>query len=171
MAEAEAPIPSPPPPSFLEVKCKSSGKTRRFAAGTEAGFAISLINRKLGSGAPPALYIEAIKDGEEAISFGPNSVLLDYGHSWNLQTVTDVDYTGVEHRGEDVVRPKTMQPPKPKKSEYSYLAKKAPKPLISFVYIGKIILAFILIFVLGASFTLFLENLPNLITSVKLYIE
>ena len=41
------------------------------------------------------------------------------------------------------------------------------KPVISSVYIGKIILAFILIFVLGAIFTLALENLPRLILFIK----
>lgn len=38
---------------------------------------------------------------------------------------------------------------------------------ISSAYIVKIILAFILIFVLGAIFTLFLDNLPELIVFVK----
>lgn len=72
---------------FLEVACRSSGKLRRFAAGTEAGFASNLINRKLGAGTQPSLYIEAVKEGEEPVSFGPNSVLLNYGEGWKLQTV------------------------------------------------------------------------------------
>lgn len=79
----------------MEVKCKSSSKIRRFAEGTEAGFAVSLINRKLDKGAPKALHIEAIKEGdEEPISFGPSSVLVDYGHGWKLQTVTKLDFPG-----------------------------------------------------------------------------
>ncbi|XP_028104417.1 uncharacterized protein LOC114303497, partial [Camellia sinensis] len=64
--------------------------TRRFAAGTEAGFAVSLINRKLDGG-PMALHIEAVKEGEEPVSFGPNSVLVEYGDGWKLQTVTQVE--------------------------------------------------------------------------------
>ncbi|KAF8393717.1 hypothetical protein HHK36_019915 [Tetracentron sinense] len=80
---------------FLEVVCKSSGKTRLFAVGTEAGFALSLINRKLDFGVPLALHIEAVKEGEEPVSFGPNSILVDYGDSWKLQTVMD---EGIEKR-------------------------------------------------------------------------
>lgn len=79
---------------FLEVRCKRSGKTRRFAEGTEAGFAVELINRKLDSRSPLALHIEAIKEAQEPISFGPNAVLIDYGDGWQLQTVTEMDYDG-----------------------------------------------------------------------------
>ncbi|KAK4777466.1 hypothetical protein SAY87_017653 [Trapa incisa] len=99
----------PPPPSFLEVTCKGSEKPRRFAAGTEAGFAVSMINRKLGNGFKPvALYIEAVKDGEEPVAFGPNSVLADYGAGWKLQAVTaDVDIAGDPMAGG--FRPKTTR--------------------------------------------------------------
>ena len=38
---------------------------------------------------------------------------------------------------------------------------------ITFVYIGKILFAFLLLFVIGAVFTLFLENLPQLILYVN----
>lgn len=72
----------------MEVVCTSSGKVRRFAAGTDAGFALNLINKKLDGGIPLASHIEAVKEGEgEPISFGPNSVLVDYGSGWKLQTV------------------------------------------------------------------------------------
>ncbi|GAB2288848.1 hypothetical protein Dimus_023157 [Dionaea muscipula] len=74
---------------FLEVLCRSSGKVRRFAPGVKAGFASSLINLKLEPGVPFCLYIEAIKEGEEPISFGPDSVLVIYGNGWKLQTVID----------------------------------------------------------------------------------
>ena len=67
---------------------------RRFAIGTEAGFAVSLINKKLGMGDPLALHIEAVKQGEEPVHFGPNSVLVDYGNDWILQTVTQVEFSG-----------------------------------------------------------------------------
>ncbi|KAJ6360236.1 hypothetical protein OIU77_004273 [Salix suchowensis] len=88
------PPPPPPPPPVLEVICKGLGKTSRFAAGTKAGFAVSLINRKLDIGSPFVLHIEAVKDREEPISFGPDAVLVDYGNGWKLQTVTVLDYGG-----------------------------------------------------------------------------
>ncbi|PIA54050.1 hypothetical protein AQUCO_00900551v1 [Aquilegia coerulea] len=74
---------------FLEITCKSSGKVRRFSVGTEAGFAVQCINQKLDSGVLLASYIEAVKEGEEPITFGPSSVLIDYGDGWKLQTVTN----------------------------------------------------------------------------------
>lgn len=79
----------------MEVICKTSEKLRRFAVGTESGFAVSCINRKLGAGAKPiAVYIEAAKEGEEPVNFGPNALLMDYGDGWRLQTVTEVDLSG-----------------------------------------------------------------------------
>lgn len=82
----------------MEVICKRSGKIRRFAFGTEVGFAVNLINKKLegedGLGFPLASHIEAVKEGEIPVSFGPNSVLVDYGPGWKLQTVYD---TGVAY--------------------------------------------------------------------------
>ncbi|XP_042485568.1 uncharacterized protein LOC122065783 isoform X2 [Macadamia integrifolia] len=89
--EEKSPLEPPPlrPPPFLEVVCRSSGSIRRFAAGTDAGFALSLINRKLGLGIPLASHIEAVKEGEEPVSFGPTSVLADYGEGWTLQTVVE----------------------------------------------------------------------------------
>jgi len=77
-------------PQFLEVTCRTSGKTLRFAPGTDAGFAVALINRKLKGTVPLATHIEAVKDGkeeEEIIAFGPNAILSNFGHNWKLQTV------------------------------------------------------------------------------------
>lgn len=79
---------------FLEIACKSSGKVRRFAAGTEARFALYSINRKLTAGTLPALYIEAVKEGEEPVIFGPRTVLVNYGRGWKLQTVTEEGIIG-----------------------------------------------------------------------------
>ncbi|XP_050122591.1 uncharacterized protein LOC126600097 isoform X2 [Malus sylvestris] len=106
MDEAQPPTPTP----FLKVKCQSSGMTRRFAMGTEAGFAVSLINKKLGAGDPLAVHIEAVKEGEEPISFGPSSALVDYGSGWRLQTVTQLDSPEFGG-GEGVVRPMAMPVP------------------------------------------------------------
>jgi hypothetical protein len=79
-------------PPFLEVNCKTSGKILRFAPGTDAGFAVALINRKLKGKVPLATHIEAVKDGkeeeeEETIAFGPNAILSNFGLNWKLQTV------------------------------------------------------------------------------------
>ncbi|XP_011034277.1 PREDICTED: uncharacterized protein LOC105132457 isoform X6 [Populus euphratica] len=166
------PSPPPPPPvlsfsifliqscCFLEVICKSLGKTSRFAAGTKAGFAVSLINRKLDVGAPFVLHIEAVKDGEEPISFGPDAVLVDYGNGWKLQTFSVLDY-GVRQAEH------FQRIPKQQSSDGSRPATTATNPGISFLYMAKILVAFVLLFVLGASFTLALENLPRLILFIN----
>ncbi|KAL5698215.1 hypothetical protein ACHQM5_029282 [Ranunculus cassubicifolius] len=75
--------------TFLEIFCKSSGKIRRFAKGTDSQFALQLINDRLVNDnvALPASYIQAVKDGEEPIFFGPKSILIDYGDGWKLETV------------------------------------------------------------------------------------
>eukprot|EP00258_Populus_trichocarpa_P022768 XP_024438787.1 uncharacterized protein LOC7482379 isoform X6 [Populus trichocarpa] len=172
--EEDSKVNSPPPPPpvlsfsifliqsccFLEVICKSLGKTSRFAAGTKAGFAVSLINRKLDVGAPFVLHIEAVKDGEEPISFGPDAVLVDYGNDWKLQTFTVLDY-GVRQAEH------FQRIPKQQSSDGSRPAKTATNPGISFLYMAKILVAFVLLFVLGASFTLALENLPRLILFIN----
>ncbi|KAL3715577.1 hypothetical protein ACJRO7_007329 [Eucalyptus globulus] len=142
------------PPPFLEVACKSSGKRRRFAAGTEAGFAVRVMNKKLEGGSPFALHIEAVKAGEEGVTFGPNSALVDYGSGWRLQTVTEVDYA---------VYPVMMLL---QNANGSSVVMDVGKP-VSLVYIGKILVAFVLIFVLGAILTLALEYLPMLILSIN----
>ncbi|KAM1635665.1 hypothetical protein ACFX13_013973 [Malus domestica] len=133
MDEAQPPTPTP----FLEVKCQSSGMTRRFAMGTEAGFAVSLINKKLGAGDPLALHIEAVKEGEEPISFGPSSALVDYGSGWRLQTVTQLDSPEFGG-GEGVLRPMAMPVPAVTRSAKLHAPKRVLKPAISFTYIGKI---------------------------------
>ncbi|EPS73582.1 hypothetical protein M569_01182, partial [Genlisea aurea] len=80
---------------FLEVACKSSGKIIRFAAGAEAGFAVDLINKKLlsyssnGENFSPATHIEAVKEEETAVIFGPTCPLVHYGSGWKLQTAID----------------------------------------------------------------------------------
>ncbi|XVF06668.1 hypothetical protein REPUB_Repub06bG0069900 [Reevesia pubescens] len=156
---------SPQPPSFLEVECKISGKKSRFADGTQAGFAVSLINRKLGVGAPLALHIEAVKEGEEPISFGPNVVLVNFGNGWKLQTVTEVDFPGTR-KVEDVRRVPTHIPIV-KNFDGTHPTKRASKPGIGFLYIAKIVLVFILMFVLAGILMLALDNLPRLILFIN----
>ncbi|CAL0317149.1 unnamed protein product [Lupinus luteus] len=148
-----------PPPSYVEVKCTSSGNTRRFAPGTDAGFAVRLINRKLKKTMMVVSHIEAVKDGEEPIAFGPNSVLINFGNGWMLQTVTD---SGVKNGDGQFIAGYIS----PIVSGVPGLERKVSKP-ISPLYFVKIVFAFIMIFVLGAIFTLLLDNLPELILFVK----
>nr|XP_029122897.1 uncharacterized protein LOC105053259 isoform X2 [Elaeis guineensis] len=133
---------------FLEVTCMSSSKVRRFAAGTEAGFALHLINRKLGIGLPAALYIEAVKEGEEPVSFGPNAVLVNYGKDWKLQTVTNEGYEEATQMQQQTSK---SFPEKMKSSDLQSRKKtdSDTRPAINFQYIGKILVAFAFIFLLG----------------------
>ncbi|CAL5435583.1 unnamed protein product [Camellia sinensis] len=165
-SKVNPPIPAADPPNpslpIVEVICKSSGKTRRFAAGTEAGFAVSLINRKLDGG-PMALHIEAVKEGEEPVSFGPNSVLVEYGDGWKLQTVTGVEgIWKAESNRATIGRIRSAVI-----SDASHHMKERSSKPISLWYIGKILLAFVFIFVMGAIFSLALENLPRLILFIN----
>ncbi|XP_042052644.1 uncharacterized protein LOC121797927 isoform X2 [Salvia splendens] len=158
------------PLPFIEVLCKSSGKIRRFAAGTDAAFAVNLINQKLlsdgGGGANRLLatHIDAVKEGEEEpVSFGPTSLLVNYGSDWKLQTVVDSNgYKGKVH----IVRERVPKAYAHGVDGSHPMTEKRSSP-ISFVYIGKILFAFLLLFVIGAVFTLFLENLPQLILYIN----
>ncbi|TXG66407.1 hypothetical protein EZV62_007682 [Acer yangbiense] len=169
MAEEESSkVNFPQPPPFLEVECKISGKTSRYAAGTKAGFAVNLINKKLDCVRHLALHIEAVKQGEEPISFGPDALLVDYGDGWKLQTVTQLDSTATWN-GEGVGQiPQRI--PEAMDSECGRPIYRVSKPGISVVYIGKILLAVILMFMLGALFTVALENLPKFILFVNVYV-
>ncbi|KAL6555259.1 hypothetical protein OROGR_006517 [Orobanche gracilis] len=156
------------PPSFLEVLCKSSGKIRRFSVGTEAGFAVHLINKKLlndigGEDVLMASHIEAIKEGEEEepVSFGHSSLLVDYGSGWKLQTVLEPhgDKGGV-HIGTRVRKASA-------RGIDGSQSTGRKESAISFLYIAKILLAFLLMFVFGSIFTLALEKLPQLILYIN----
>ncbi|XP_062214594.1 uncharacterized protein LOC133915452 [Phragmites australis] len=140
----------PPAPLFLEVTCRSSGKVRRFAAGTTARYALHAINRKLEPGAPPALHVEAVSDGEEPVSFGPSAPLAGYGRGWRLQTVTAPDVPGIHETPH----------PDMKRGD-------AQAAMDSPAYVGKIVLAFVFIFLLGGLFTYLLEKLPDMIQAVS----
>ncbi|KAJ0974137.1 hypothetical protein J5N97_016102 [Dioscorea zingiberensis] len=156
--------------SFLEVDCKSSGKMRRFAAGTESGFAIFLINQKLEPGIPQALYIEAVKDGEEPVCFGPNAFLVNYGKGWRLQTVLD---EGAHRKGYEELRRLKREMKQTQHTFNPSEVQSAKKPVaesstsVNWSYFGRILLAFAFIFLLGGTLSLFLENLPELISFVS----
>ncbi|KAL6894086.1 hypothetical protein ACP4OV_008184 [Aristida adscensionis] len=145
----------PPPPPFLEVRCRSSGKVRRFAAGTTARYALHAINRRLDPGAPPALHVEAVRDGEEPVGFGPTAPLADYGHGWRLQTVTAQDAPEIHH------------PPHPNTKRDGEESGKNPIDRENLrstsAYLARIVLAFVFIFLLGGLFTFLLEKLPDMI--------
>ncbi|XP_025624615.1 uncharacterized protein [Arachis hypogaea] len=172
-SQTSSPLPRRRPSrvQYLEVNCTSSGKTRRFAESTDAGSAVELINMRLKTeevGLPSALYIEAVKDGEEPIVFGPTSTLVSYGDGWKLQTVTQTDLFRTEEiRHRDVRR----MPKQAFGLGVLYPERRESKPRVSkpinLLYIFKIVFAFIFIFVLGAIFTLFLDYLPELILFVK----
>ncbi|KAL8204878.1 hypothetical protein R6Q57_010501 [Mikania cordata] len=147
-------------PSYLEVNCRSSSKIRRFSAGTEAGFALNLINRKIDDGLPLALYIESVREGEEPVSFGPNSVLLCYGHGWKLQTVIEAE--GARARAS--VRRTTSHESSPLGLGELHSTKGLLPSVMGGWYIAKVLLAFVLLFAFGAIFTLALENLPRLVS-------
>ncbi|GLJ18031.1 hypothetical protein SUGI_0318170 [Cryptomeria japonica] len=83
--------PHSPTATFLEVLCRGEEKFRRFASGTKAGFALHRINRKLGVNVRAATCIEAVKDGEDPVEFGPDAELVIYGPGWRLQTLHEQD--------------------------------------------------------------------------------
>ncbi|KAJ9559096.1 hypothetical protein OSB04_013710, partial [Centaurea solstitialis] len=165
-SKVKDPPPSLPPSiQYLEVNCTSSSKIRRFSVGTEAGFAVNLINRKIDDdGLPMALYIEAVKEGEEPISFGPNSVLMCHGHGWKLQTVTEPQGGA---RARPSVRRTNKYESSPLSSDDLHSTKGLLPSVIGVGYIAKVVLAFVLLFVLGATFTLALENLPRLLIFIN----
>ncbi|KAG2307333.1 hypothetical protein Bca4012_083646 [Brassica carinata] len=163
MAEDTSPVASPPP--FVEVFCEISGKDYRFTTGTKAEFAVSVINRKLvGSSKSKALYIEAVKEGEEPISFGDGASLVSYGHGWRLKTViADSNLPGAEKEGTFQRQFPSVLPTGSKDSKPAKAMKAKVEGDQSLKYIGRITFAFVLMFILGGLFTVALENLPRLI--------
>ncbi|KAG6537604.1 uncharacterized protein LOC122035838 [Zingiber officinale] len=148
------------PLPFLEVYCWSSGKVRRFAAGTAAGYALLVINKKLDAGDCQALLIEAAKEGEEPVVFGPNAVLINYGKGWKLQTVTAEGYKEAigEHQ-RSKISPDIMQSPNSKSLEKPETMGQQSSTF-NLLYISKILLVFALMFMFGGALTFLLENLP-----------
>lgn len=90
-SDSEATSPSRPPP-FVEVSL-AGGIRRRFAAGTKAGFAIDRINQTEPETSTRYSFITAVKEGEEAVEFGPDAELVSYGEGWKLETVQDMKVT------------------------------------------------------------------------------
>ncbi|XP_055808942.1 uncharacterized protein LOC129877463 isoform X2 [Solanum dulcamara] len=157
--------------SFVEVICKCTGKTWRFAAGTEAKFALKFINRSSVDSIlanQPATYVEAVKDGEVPVIFGPNSILVNYGKGWKLQPVTETtSFSSGMPDDHAEVRPAYIPPV----SDNSHSARSNSQAPLSPIYIGKILLVFVLMFLIGALFTLLLDNLPQLLSRYGLDVE
>ncbi|XP_050215225.1 uncharacterized protein LOC126666261 [Mercurialis annua] len=159
--EEDSKVNSPQPPPFLEVTSNTLGKVSRFAAGTKAGFAVSLINTKFETGSS---YIEAVKDGEEPISFGPDALLVNYGHGWKLRAVS------VSHSGAGKTERIRLIPAHESTMNTDGTPMSASESGFGSVYIAKVLLAFVMIFVLGAIFTVALENLPQMLLLINSYI-
>ncbi|XP_073044209.1 uncharacterized protein [Primulina eburnea] len=164
------------PPPFVEVECRSSGKILRFSSGTEAGFAVNLINKRLhnknDSGGIEnitlASHIEAVKEGEEEpVSFGPNSVLVKYGPDWKLRTVVHSYGDSMSCDKGVHFEPTRVRKVSAKGLADSHSTRSEPQSPISLVYVGKILLTFVLMFMFGAVITMFLENLPRLILYIN----
>ncbi|CAH9089408.1 unnamed protein product [Cuscuta epithymum] len=151
-------------PPFVEVICHRTDRRWRFAAGTEAKFSVKMINSKLESrfSLPPGTHIEAVKDGEEPVIFGPNSVLVNYGDGWTLRTASDAIGFGSSTKENMVVMGQAYNPVTTGSGD-SQFKKRPPQAISLTLYMGKILLAFIFIFLLGAMFTLILESLPKLV--------
>lgn len=81
---------------FLEVFSKTLDRIHRFAVRTTAGAAVSIIDRKIKRGHARPLHIEAIKQGEIPIAFGPDALLVDYGPDWKLHTFTEREATYIK---------------------------------------------------------------------------
>lgn len=73
---------------FVEV-VGPDGKKKRFAKGTRAGFAVERFNKLLPNDQMPVVCIQAFKEGEEAIEFGPDVELILYDKAWILQSVSE----------------------------------------------------------------------------------
>ncbi|KAJ8570575.1 hypothetical protein K7X08_037547 [Anisodus acutangulus] len=146
--------------------------TWRFAAGTEAKFPLKFINgSRIDSilANPSVTYIEAVKDGEVPVIFGPNSILVNYGKGWKLQPVTETT-TGFSRGMPDdyaAVRSAYVPPV----SDNSHSARRKSQVALSPINIGKMFLVFILMFLIGAAFTLLLDNLPQLLSKYKFNLE
>ncbi|XP_066320391.1 uncharacterized protein [Miscanthus floridulus] len=139
---------------------KSSGKVRRFAAGTTARYALHAINRKLEPGAPPALHVEAVRDGEEPVSFGPSAALADYGRGWRLQTVTAQDASGIHHAPHADTKQGDRQLSKEDAVDTEAIRG-------TYIYVAKIVLAFVFLFLLGGLLTYLLEVIPDMLQTAS----
>lgn len=139
----------------------------RFAAGTKAGFAVDRISSRLSES---IVCIQATKEGEEPVEFGPNAHLVNYGDGWILCTLQSEsqscpksspkkrpDISGNQSFNTKHVDPSTLYPggklPPGRSAE------------MTFEYVGKIALCFVFMLLLGTILKTLLEQLPTLQSS------
>ena len=72
---------------FVEV-WGPDGRSRRFAPGTRASFAVERFNKKLVDAVKPVVCVEAFKEGEDAVEFGPDAELVSMC-TWDLRVVQE----------------------------------------------------------------------------------
>ena len=77
---------------FVEV-IGPDGKKKRFAQGTRAGFAVERFNKLIPNDSKPVVCIQAYKDGEEPIEYGPDVELFLYDKAWILQSVSECKFS------------------------------------------------------------------------------
>jgi hypothetical protein len=69
------------------------GKRKRFANVTRAGFAVERFNKLNPNDSKPVVCIQAFKEGEEPIEFGPDVELMLYDKEWVLQSVSECKFS------------------------------------------------------------------------------
>lgn len=62
--------------------------SRRFAIGTRASFAVDRFNKKLVDAVKPVVCVEAYKEGEDPVEFGPDAPLMAMC-TWDLRVVQE----------------------------------------------------------------------------------
>jgi hypothetical protein len=78
---------------FVEV-LGPDGRRKRFAEGTRAGFIVQRFNKLNPSDTHPVVCIQAHKEGEEPIEYGPEVELrILHDKSWTLQTVSECKFS------------------------------------------------------------------------------
>lgn len=74
---------------FVEV-LGPDAKKKRFAEGTRAGFVVDRFNKLIPNDTKPVVCVQAHKEGEEPIEYGPEVELqILHDKSWALQSVSE----------------------------------------------------------------------------------
>ncbi|KAG8372303.1 hypothetical protein BUALT_Bualt12G0052200 [Buddleja alternifolia] len=154
---------TPPNEPYKYCTLRQSANIFNFGGNLCAKFVEKLINDGGGGNGLLVSHIEAVKGGgEEPVSFGPNSLLVHYGSGWKLQTVVE----SIGDKGLYIGTTRVRKVPAKGIDVSDSTGIVTQKP-IGLVYIGKILLVFVLLFAFGAVFTLALENLPRSILYVN----
>lgn len=76
---------------FVEV-VGPDGEKKRFAEGTRAGFVVERFNKLSPNYTKPVVCIQAYKEGQESIEYGPEVELILHDRSWELQCVSECEF-------------------------------------------------------------------------------